>query len=224
MQVERLQRDTDAYTCYAMAAFSAEIAAGVPVLLQKVGCGLHRLRSKLDVACCQVSISMFCSVHCLQPCHGRLLFFQDILASLDVVSLACLQQFVTSKCVMQADLFLVGTMRTCLKLPQEPVNQIFHVPWTHIQGVALHCCKHSTQTQGMEAHAAGVKGAGHRSQRLKQTPSDQALCNGSASLAAPAAHLPSLPFSSCIRCPHSRPVSLPCRFRHRFCLRPCWHC
>ena len=36
MQVERLQRDTDAYTCYAMAAFSAEIAAGVPVLLQKV--------------------------------------------------------------------------------------------------------------------------------------------------------------------------------------------
>lgn len=35
-QVERLQRDTDQYTSYAMAAFSAAVEAAVPLLLQKV--------------------------------------------------------------------------------------------------------------------------------------------------------------------------------------------
>jgi len=35
-QVERLQRDTDQYTSYAMASFTAAVAAAVPVLLQKV--------------------------------------------------------------------------------------------------------------------------------------------------------------------------------------------
>ena len=35
-QVERLQRDTDKYTSYAMAAFSAAVEAAVPLLLQKV--------------------------------------------------------------------------------------------------------------------------------------------------------------------------------------------
>ncbi len=36
LQVEKLQRDTDQYTSYAMASFSAAVEAAVPVLLQKV--------------------------------------------------------------------------------------------------------------------------------------------------------------------------------------------
>jgi len=35
-QVEKLQRDSDQYTSYAMASFSAAVEAAVPVLLQKV--------------------------------------------------------------------------------------------------------------------------------------------------------------------------------------------
>lgn len=40
MQVERLQRDADPYTAYAMASLTSTIAAAVPVLLQKV-CTAH---------------------------------------------------------------------------------------------------------------------------------------------------------------------------------------
>lgn len=36
LQVERLQRDADPYTSYAMASLTSTIAAAVPVLLQKV--------------------------------------------------------------------------------------------------------------------------------------------------------------------------------------------
>ena len=36
VQVEKLQRDTDQYTSYVMASFSAAVEAAVPVLLQKV--------------------------------------------------------------------------------------------------------------------------------------------------------------------------------------------
>ena len=36
MQVERLQRDIDPYTSYAMSSLSATVTAAVPVLLQKV--------------------------------------------------------------------------------------------------------------------------------------------------------------------------------------------
>ena len=35
-QVERLQRDTDPYTAYAMSSFLAAVGVAVPVLLQKV--------------------------------------------------------------------------------------------------------------------------------------------------------------------------------------------
>ena len=36
MQIERLQRDTDPYTVYAMTSLTTTIGAAVPVILQKV--------------------------------------------------------------------------------------------------------------------------------------------------------------------------------------------
>ena len=70
----------------------------------------------------------------------------------------------------------------------------------------------------------GVKGAGHGAQWPPQPSPDHSIGPGSVPPAATPADLPSLQACCGVRYPHCRPVSLPCCFSQRFCVRPHWYC